>query len=212
VNAVSSLVARSLCARWGARLFAYPDAALIAHIEQAEQWASLGEAVDVLGPSFQPCQTALAALREAFPPGREALAEEYTRLFARNVLCPPYASSYGIPGAFTRVEDLSELAGLYASFGYRVSLAHPDLQDHVSYLLEFLSVLQAKEAYAEERRWSPQARVCREARQRLCANHLGWLPRFVERLHAQARLPFYPAAGDWILAFLAAETGDARAA
>jgi TorA maturation chaperone TorD len=171
----------------------------------------MAEATSRLQPNSQ-AATALLALKEAWEKSAhgDALATEYTRLFARNVLCPPYESSYGPQGAFTRVLDLSELAGFYAAFGFKLAEDHKDLQDHLSLELEFLSVLCGKEAIALEEGWSARARLCHEARRKFLDEHLTWLPFLAEKLLQHASLPFYPAAIAWVEALLAADPDYAQ--
>jgi TorA maturation chaperone TorD len=139
----------------------------------------------------------------------DALAAEHTRLFARNVVCPPYASSYGIQHTFSRVQNLAELAGFYRAFGLRVAEGGPDLQDHISLQLEFLSVLYSKEAIALERGWTARTRLCETARRKFVAAHLSWLPFFADRIRQHATLAAYPAAIAWVESLMETEAGYA---
>lgn len=145
----------------------------------------------------------VAALRHAIAATRAAdldLASDYVALFARNVLCSPYGSRYLVRDVMARPRVLEEIAGTYSAFGVRVSRDHPDLPDHIGAELEFLGYLLGKELFALEAGWDAQAAICQDARARLLREHLLlWVRDFRERLHAHARLPFYPAVADVVM-------------
>jgi TorA maturation chaperone TorD len=95
---------------------------------------------------------------------------------------------------------------MYAAFGFQVSARRPNLPDHISAELEFVAALLAKEAYALDQGWYPQAKLTRQARRKFIRENLAqWLPAFVERLEQHRRLPFYPAVAALVLALLAIE-------
>jgi len=201
------LVARGLIYHWASRLFAYPDERLLDTLSDKRTWQEMTEAVGALDDPASPTK-ALTALRLAWldcVSSGEALGTEYTRLFARQVICPPYETSYSLQGVFSRVQHLSDLGGIYAAFGFRMSENHKDLQDHISLELEFLSVLCSKEAIALERGWSARARICEDARRKFRSEHLSWIPRFGENLRQRTSLAFYPAAAGWVEALLELE-------
>jgi TorA maturation chaperone TorD len=159
----------------------------------------MAEAVAAIGGDDQ-ASHALLALQQALREDdrqSDALAGEYTRLFARDVLSPPYQSSYGPQHTFSRVRDLSELAGFYAAFGFKVDDHHRELQDHLSLELEFLSILYSKQAIALEHGWTRRASLCEQARRKFISQHLTWLPFFADKLREHATLSFYPAAIAW---------------
>jgi TorA maturation chaperone TorD len=210
-NEPKMLVGRALAFRWSSRLFAYPSAELLAALSSPHPWRAMAHAVAAAGGDPVAVR-ALTVLQRAFKhegSRGDALALEYTRLFARDVPCPPYESSYRPQGTFSRVQLLSELSAFYAAFGLKVAEAHKELPDHISLQLEFLSILYGKEALALEQGWTDKALVSRDARHKFVAEHLGWLSRFAERLHQRASLSFYPAAIAWITALLAAEPDHA---
>jgi DMSO reductase family type II enzyme chaperone len=199
------LLARATAYIQLARALAYPTDALLADLRAGGFVERLGAAVAVLDAAG-PLAAALDDLARAvaaLPAGPLGLAEEHTRLFARQVPAPPYESSYDRDPGNSRVVRLQEIARYYAAFGLRVAPDHPDLPDHLGAELEFAGVLCAKEAYAIDAGLAEPAAVCAEARARFVGEHLiGWLPRFVERLEAQARLAFYPAVAALALALL----------
>ncbi|MBI2941454.1 MAG: molecular chaperone TorD family protein [Chloroflexi bacterium] len=89
---------------------------------------------------------------------------------------------------------------------------HPERLDHLGVELEFVGALCAKEAYAWEAGQLEPAAICREARERFVATHLaGWLPEFVARLKANARLAFYPAVMALALTLVQTERGELAA-
>lgn len=122
------------------------------------------------------------------------LEGEYTRLFARTVASPPNESSYGDMPTFGRAREMADVASFYAAFGFEVSPRIKELPDHVGMELEFMAVLWAKEAYAQEMGWQERAAICQEARGKFLQQHLGrWFPTFSEKVRTSARLTFYPA-------------------
>ena len=189
------VLARAVLYRELARAFAYPDATLHGEPgnESAEAiraaLAALPERLE-LAPLAQRAIEASAALAGA----DVSLAEEHVRLFARQVLSPPYEASYGPDRAFGRVKDMAELASLYAAFGVRVAEREKELPDHVGVELGFLSFLCAKESYAHQTGNQDEALVCRAARGRFLTDHARrWLPALAERLTEKSRLDFFPA-------------------
>jgi TorA maturation chaperone TorD len=201
------VAACALAYHWASRLFAYPDADLRALLKNRSTWRQMAEAVIGMGGGDQG-RRALLDLRQALLEAdrdNDALPADHTRLFARDVLCPPYQSSYGIQQMFSRVQDLSELAGFYAAFGLRVGYGRRELQDHIALEFEFLSVLYGKEAIALEEGWTSRARLCETARRKFIREHLTWLPFFADRLRQHASLSFYPAAIAWVETLLNTE-------
>jgi TorA maturation chaperone TorD len=216
----TTLLARATLLALTARALAYPTAGLLAELADGrwlDQLRLAAAALDEPARLAAALAEVAAALAEAMTgpavgAGGEpvpGLAEEYTRLFARQVLVAPYASSYAIDPGQSRSVNLQAVMAFYTAFGLRVDPAHPELPDHIGAQLEFLAALAAKEAYASSAGLSEPAAICRAARARFVGEHVaGWLPRFVERLHGQARLAFYPSLGSLALALLADEPGD----
>jgi len=203
-RSLESLIAHALAYRWAGRLFAYPDANLLDTLSSKRAWQEVTEAVANLDDA-ESVANALTTLRLAWLDcisDGQSLATEYTRLFAREVPCPPYESSYGVQQTFSRVQALSELAGLYAVFGFKIAEAHRDLHDHIGVELEFLSLLYSKEAVALERGWTARARLCHKARMAFCEEHLGWISNLTQKLQQHASLAFYPASAAWAQALL----------
>ncbi|MBI4504204.1 MAG: molecular chaperone TorD family protein [Chloroflexi bacterium] len=214
MDAADRLIARARLWQWTARCFGYPDEALLARLHDAAtrheiaSIAALGEAVGAIGRAL----AALWAAADAAAGAEPRLPEEHTFLFARQVVVPPYESSYARPYA-DRTQGLAEVGGFYGAFGFEVAAACPDLPDHVGAELEFVAVLLAKEAYALAQGWTEPAEVTALAREKFLAEHLApWLPAFAERLAQHARLPFYPAAARLAVTLLRGEAPAAAAA
>jgi TorA maturation chaperone TorD len=133
---------------------------------------------------------------------------EHTFLFAREVPVPAQASAYAPSPEMQRARLMSELAALYAAFGFQVSATRPEAPDGICPEIEFVAALLAKEAYALAQGWGSRARLTRRARRDFVGGHLrGWIPAFVERLGRSHRQSFYPAAGALLLALITGEAG-----
>jgi putative dimethyl sulfoxide reductase chaperone len=200
---------RSLLYRLLASAFLYPDADVGSTICSDEFVQSLRRSADALGEDD--VVERIEHLRRAIgspPDVGHDLAAEYVALFTRNVPCSPYGSRYLVRDVMARPRVLAEVTGYYTAFGVRVDQDHPDLPDHIGMELEFLGYLLAKEVYASDAGWESRAAICRDARGRFLHEHmLLWIPSFRERLHEHARLLFYPAVADVVLAVL---ENDAR--
>lgn len=125
------------------------------------------------------------------------LPGEFNRLFATNVAVSPYETSWirADKGA-----SLGQLAALYAAFGARIAVDHPD---HIGALLEFASLLCLKEALAET---PEQTEVCRQAQRVLLQEHLGsWGPIFSVNLAEGTSSTFYASVAVALRAWLQAD-------
>ena len=192
----SRMVQRAAALGLLARGFAYPVRAFQEELARGSFRRELLAALAALeaAPRRGALVAELGRALEEVEGGPAVLEGEYTYLFARTVASPPNETSYGADQTFQRVRHLSDIAAFYAAFGFQVAQGLGELPDHVGVELEFLAVLYVKEAYARRRGWGQRAQVTADARQRFLKEHLGrWVPSFVQRLRAQARLPFYPA-------------------
>ncbi|MBM3123497.1 MAG: hypothetical protein FJZ87_00320 [Chloroflexi bacterium] len=133
-------------------------------------------------------------------------AEEYTFLFHRQALCPPYESSYSLAGM---EQSLADISGFYRAFGMQMSPAAHERVDHIGCELEFMAVLCAKEAHALRNEMLEQAQICRDARASFLRDHLGcWASAFASRVQEKARLPLYPALTEILASLIASEAED----
>ncbi len=143
---------------------------------------------------------------QTLPARNLRLEEEYTALFLRKVPCSLYASRYLVPSALFRPRVLTEVAGYYRALGLGPAAEHPELPDHLGTELEFLGLAAAREYAAHQQREVETANRVREVRERFCSEHVAlWVPLFRDRLTKHARLAFYPAVTDVVLALLAVD-------
>ncbi len=133
---------------------------------------------------------------------------EYNRLFVGpNALpCPPYESVYRRDRA---PSDLGMLMGpsvldikkRYGEAGLQISQNFPDLPDHVSVEMEFMSYLCAKEADVLSRH--EDVTIWRGRQAEFWRIHLEpWIPQFSQAVLSNSRSNFYKVAAiflkDWI--------------
>ena len=194
----TSLLARAALWKAAGRAWAYPSGDLLAILTDGlfervveTAWASIGN------PDGAAAQLG-RALRSSLAAGI-SLPEEHTFLFSREVRCPPYQSSYSADPN-SRIRNLSQLSMLLEGLGLKLSPETRDLLDHIGILMELIGHTQAREADLRGRGAPDAAMGWREVRRRLVAEHLGdWVEQFCARLKSAARLPFYPALGEFSL-------------
>ncbi len=194
-----SLTARAVLWKAVGRAWAYPDGELLATFADGlfEQVVTTAW-VRVAGAGDDAAERLGRALRASLA-ADVGLAEEHTFLFSRAVRCPPYESSYA-PAPHRRTQNLSELASVLAALGLRLAPETRDLPDHIGVLMELVGHTLAREALLGHRQDVGGSLAWREARRRLLADHLGeWVEQFCTRLNGAARLPFYPALGEFTL-------------
>ena len=84
---------------------------------------------------------------------------------------------------------------------------YPEME--VSGYLEFMAALCAKEALARSHDLHEQAEICRDARRAFLVEHLGrWGGQFARRIAEHARLPYYAALADLLVALLNHEAAE----
>jgi DMSO reductase family type II enzyme chaperone len=122
---------------------------------------------------------------------------EYLRLFLGKQEASLHETAYGDGRRMAgREAELADLSGFYRAFGFTLATRDPDLPDHVSVELEFLSLLQAKEAYARSTGSMSQAQITAQAIKTFLEQHLGrWAGVLREAVEtAYAASPFYESA------------------
>lgn len=123
--------------------------------------------------------------------GTPRLAEEKSRLFDGEVICPADECSYvrRDKGAL-----LADIAGFQRAFGFRLAQSASERADHISAELALAALLLVMEVRAR----SPEAAaVTHDAWIEFASDHLGeWLPDFAMRLAATTRLPELVALAD----------------
>ncbi len=114
------------------------------------------------------------------------LQAEYRRIFGvSGSLC--YETEYGLPHEFRQSQELSDLAGFYRAFGFRMGGAVRERPDHLAVELEFLYLLSLKEALAIQDGDQERVSICQEAQRKFLRDHLGgWIGWFVRALERAA--------------------------
>lgn len=192
------LLARAALYRWLARGFAYPDTGHTR--EMARAYARLDHALlrEMLPPRLV---KALARTGRAWRGRTDAeLAADYVRLFLGSGPVALHETAYGDAQRLAgRTVELADVSGFYLAFGVKLAERDPDLPDHASVELEFLSLLLLKEAYALARGRLASYRIARDAAAAFLRDHLGrWLGALHRRLEEHA-----PASPYAVLAALA---------
>lgn len=143
-----------------------------------------------------PLAAAVGGLLDAVPDDDDACAArgaEHHRLFAGNVACPPYETSYA-PDPFQQARQMSDVAGFYAAFGAEADGPAHDRPDQVGCELEFLAYLMASRLGAEAAGRPADAAVCASAEADFLRDHLGrWLGPFCLELERTTENPWYAA-------------------
>lgn len=108
----------------------------------------------------------------------------------------PYETSYAGPNAFAQSQTLADITGFYKAFGVKASLDYGERPDHLGVELEFLALLNHKEALAKDKGDGEAASICRSARKRFVEEHIGkWAPVLFERLEKESPSDLYRTAG-----------------
>jgi DMSO reductase family type II enzyme chaperone len=137
---------------------------------------------------------ALSALRLAWGTAADtALSTEYLRLFSANGVVSLHESAYGdgrrIAG---RPVELADIAGFYLAFGVSASDSAPDLPDHASAELEFMSLLLLKESHSVTQGWPGKTCIVQDAAKDFLESHLGrWIDALVREVDRAGASPPY---------------------
>jgi DMSO reductase family type II enzyme chaperone len=204
LSEIERALARAAIYRLLGRAFGYPTRPTLAELADLAARAATAAAWEAA--IVEPLARFAAAARDADP---DAVASEHVLLFCRQVQCPPYESAYGeAPRMAGKPAALADIAGFYRAFGLAPAETQPDLEDHVSTELEFMSVLALKEAYALAEGHADGLAVTREAGARFVADHLGrWAEAFAREVQSASPLAYYTAAAELLAAWIGSETG-----
>ncbi len=200
---------RSYLYRWLSRAFRYPDADLLASLEEpalASLEATLEQLTEGLGDTLHPVLDTLRATTADLDLAQ--LQSDHRRVFGHieSSPCPPYETRYGSRHLFQQTQQLSDIAGFYRAFGLDLSDGANERPDHLAIELEFLHFLCFKEAYALEHHGLEQVELCRDAEAKFLKEHLlPWAPSFAKRLQGAAGGGFYKQLGTLMAAFLSTE-------
>ncbi len=180
------LLACAALYRWLARGFAYPGDGHARAL--ARDYARLDR--DLLQEILPPCVTKrLARTARAWRGKSDAeLAADYTRLFLADTPVALHETAYGDAQRIAgRTAELADVSGFYLAFGLVITEREPDLPDHASVELEFLSLLLLKEAYALAHGRRGPYRIARDAAAAFLRDHLGrWLGALAKALAEHA--------------------------
>jgi DMSO reductase family type II enzyme chaperone len=189
----AAMMSRAALFRLLALGFAYPAPGHAS--EMRKTFFQLGAAVrrGLFSPSL--ARSIGAAQRVVSAAGDAALAAEYLRLFSGRGAVSLHEAAYGdgrrIAG---RPAELADISGFYLAFGVSASDGDPDLPDHLSAELEFLSLLLLKESHATLRGWRAKSRIARDAAKAFLEDHLGrWVGAFARDLARADASPSYQA-------------------
>lgn len=123
--------------------------------------------------------------------------------------CPLNEIEYGDLNAdpLFQPHRLSDLAAFYRAFGLEVAPDAGERLDHISFELEFMCVLAAKEACGLEPNQDVRlAEVCRDAERKFLRDHPGrWLPAFSRRLASATEEPLLRQLAKFTGAFILSE-------
>ncbi len=118
------------------------------------------------------------------------LQASHRRTFgAAGSLC--YETEYGLPHEYRQSQELADLNGFYRAFGFSTGGAVRERPDHVAVELEFMYVLNLKEALAGKDHGPEQRALCRDAQKKFLADHLGrWIDLFARSVALQGQPPY----------------------
>lgn len=176
-----------------ARGFFYPSGEVRVEVEQqlTDLMATNSGWPSGLAPLMQEC---LAAFKNTNP---ELMEADYIRLFGPAAKVPlietAYGNAYRLLG---KAANLSDISGFYLAFGIKPGQSgnHQESlpEDHLAVELEFMSLLNAKEAVALHEGWHEEAEITRDATTKFLREHLGaWLDIWSRQLAEAEPLEFY---------------------
>lgn len=191
IQGSASQVALARSAAYGllALAFRYPEPGRWSFFVDRDRWQAWPE---TLARESAGVGEALRRFQEHFlsaDPARAISVEraqvEFSRLFGHAVKSDrsTYELEYGAGEVFQRVARLADLQGFYSAFGLELQRRLRERADHVSIECEFMSIMAAKEAYAEQQGDRQGLATVREAAGRFLESHLGrWLPSLARRI------------------------------
>ena len=211
IQGSASEVALARSAAYGllAVAFRYPEPDRWAFFVDRDRWKAWPETLNMESAEVG---DALRRFQEYFltpDPARAVSVEraqvEFSRLFGHAVKSdrPTYELEYGAGEVFQRVARLADLQGFYKAFGLELQHRVRERADHVSIECEFMSIMAAKEAYAEQQGDREGLATVREAASRFLESHLGaWLPSLARRISEADPEGLYGALASFIEGFI----------
>jgi DMSO reductase family type II enzyme chaperone len=187
-NASDVALARSAAYGLLALAFRYPDADRWSFFVDRDRWKAWPEILNMesadAGHGLRRFQQHFLSPDPAQSISVETAQVEFSRIFGHAVKSdrPTYELEYGAGEVFQRSARLADLQGFYKAFGLEMQQRMRERADHVSVECEFMSIMAAKEAYAEQQGDQEGLATVREASGRFLESHLGaWLPSLARR-------------------------------
>lgn len=200
---------RATLARFVAEALAEPDQQWYARLSNAEALRELDSALKALEA---PIDHQITGLFKRI--SMDSIRDERNAVLGHTVrsACPPYELEYHRNEVFQQSQQLADIAGFYAAFGYMAGGSLGERPDHAVAEWEFLSLLALKEALAVEVGDATAAQICRDAEAAFLRDHVaGWFPAFLSRLR-KTDAAFYGGVAiiaDWVLRVWCANLGVA---
>ncbi len=182
-----------------------PDVDLLIRLRRPDFLALLADSDLDMGEDFS--VTPVAALREA-------LAEEYTRLFCGpgKHISPHESVQLKHGSGSLWGEETVQVKRFIEAAGFKYDTDFNGLPDHVSVELEFLSRLVESEARCWQSGDTTGAGNALEWQLDFINRHAGkWIPGFCRKIDHEAVSPFYRIFADLLRQFLAGEKADISA-
>lgn len=150
----------------------------------------LNDAVVIQGIDEAAAELRESAPEKILPVGPQLqLEREYIRIFGHTITgpVPLYELEYGEGQVAQQTYILSELAGFYSAFGFRLNPGYDERVDHISVQSEYLSLMAYREAHARGRGHDDGLAVCLDAHKKYLRDHLArWGFSFASRVESLA--------------------------
>ncbi|MDK9719516.1 MAG: molecular chaperone TorD family protein [Trichlorobacter sp.] len=156
-------------------------------------------------------QQATEAARLLHDADPQELLVEYSRLFLGpfKLVAPPYGSVWLDQSKAVMGESTARVAAFYQSHGLQLAEDFPELPDHITAELEFLSYLAFRQREATTAGDNAGTAAYIQAQQEFLASFLlPWLTLFCEAISDDGEAPFYAAIAQCTLAFTTAQVTD----
>ncbi|NGZ26977.1 MAG: hypothetical protein G8345_08820 [Magnetococcales bacterium] len=121
------------------------------------------------------------------------LESQYLRLFGPGGGCVIHETAYGDSSRLLgKPNNLSDISGFYLAFGFTPAPGSGQAEDHLSMELEFMSLVNVKEAMAINEGWQERLEITRDVQKKFLGDHLGaWLDIWYHNLGEHMVPDFY---------------------
>lgn len=211
IQGSASEVALARSAAYGllALAFRYPEPDRWPFFVDRDRWKAWPETLNMesaeVGDALRRFQECFLSPDPAHAVSVETAQVEFSRLFGHAVKSDrsTYELEYGAGEVFQRVARLADLQGFYKAFGLELQHRVRERADHVSIECEFMSIMAAKEAYAEQQSDREGLATVREAAGCFLESHLGaWLPSLARRISEAEPEGLYGALAVFVQGFI----------